>query len=148
VSHGATSFPILSPPISIDGNTSNVESFPSLNTWGHYLVTPEKSRDCSMESPLTSSPRFSPPHTDLQRAFSRHSLSPPLRGQDSGSLKLDNQERCFSPPPAFPVDYLVGQSVDECCLSDLTKSPTYCIELDYSDREGDNWRYRALFPPE
>jgi len=148
VSPGATSFPMLSPPQSMDGNMSNVESFPSLHNWGHYLVTPEKSRDSNMESQLTSSPRFSPLHADLLRAYSPHILSPPLRGQDNSYLKLDDQERCFSPLPAFPEDYIVGLSVDECRLSDLKKSPIYCIEQDYSDWEEDNWQYRTLFPPE
>jgi len=139
---------MLSPPESIDGNASIMESIPSLNKWGLYLVTPEKSRDCSMESQLTSSPRFSPSFADLPRAYTRHILSPPLCGQDSGSLTLDNQERRFSPLPAFPEDYIVGLPVDESRLSDLKKSPIYCIEQDYSDTEGNNWKYRALFPPE
>jgi len=127
---------------------SNVESFPPLNSWGYYLVTPEKSRDSNMESQLTSSPRFSSPHADLPGAYSCHILSPPLSGLNSSSLNLDDQEQYFSPLPAFSEDYIVGLSVDECRLSDLKKSPIYCKEQDYSDSEGNNWQYRVLFPPE
>jgi len=131
-------------------SNNELESFLSLLPWGKYLLTPEKPKNCPVQS--VAQPYFAYPTSkpDILNGHPGLPLSPRLNDDDDYSLYLNEPREFFSPSAILHEDYFFEEQLAMSGLnkrrsSEFKNDPWF--PRDFTG-EVDHWNHRVLFPPE